>query len=447
MSRKSKTNDPATVRKLQRLLNAMKLGNLPEDGQFNSGTENAIKELQRRLGKNPTGRASGSLMRQLADAAAISPCVQASASTVVAVNLGGREIRDQLVAIAASAGPMTGVELARSGTWHLSTGKRTFTAEDLKDAADFFAASGQGRIPLGFGHSDSRFDGDPAFGWVSNIRYDEDDQGPVLLGDLVDMDDWLAAAAPKRWPNRSIEGFAGLEWNGRTYRLALTRLALLGSTPPAMPTLRSLADVRQAISAAAESPTAEFISASAQPSEQDATDPAVEAVVTREMETGMDPAKFREALGLTDDLTDDEVMSALADAGFIPQTDPPEGEVTPVAAAAAPVAGTVVLASSVWEQAQEQIKRLTAITDRADRNERDAVITEAVKAGKFTPAQRPHFARLWDADPKGTRILIDNLTKNTALSVAASGHAGETDDDALEAEFAHLFPPTATKGA
>jgi hypothetical protein len=122
----------------------------------------------------------------------------------------------------------------------LSSGKRQFTAEDLQDAADFFGASGQQRIPLGLGHQDARFDGDPAFGWVSNIRYAEDGQGPVLLGDLVDMDEWLAAAAPSRWPNRSIEGFANLDWNGRTYRLALTRLALLGSTPPAMPTLRSL---------------------------------------------------------------------------------------------------------------------------------------------------------------------------------------------------------------
>jgi hypothetical protein len=77
------------------------------------------------------------------------------------------------------------------------------------------------------------------------------------------MDEWLAAAAPARWPNRSIEGFANLDWNGRTYRLALTRLALLGSTPPAMPTLRSLADLREAIAAAAADSGAELIAASA----------------------------------------------------------------------------------------------------------------------------------------------------------------------------------------
>jgi hypothetical protein len=339
---------------------------------------------------------------------------------------------------------MTGVELARPGTWHLSSGKRTFTADNLKDAADFFAASGQTRIPLGFGHSDSRFDGDPAFGWVSNIRYAEDAKGPVLLGDLVDLDDWVAAAAPTRWPNRSIEGFANLDWNGRTYSLALTRLALLGSTPPAMPILRSLADLREAVAAAAATSGAEWVSAAA-PSTQDAMNPAPEAVApTTEMETGMDPAKFREALGL-DDASDDEVMAALAEAGFVPQSDNPE----PVAASGAtPISGlapgTMVLASSVWDQTQETIKNLTAFVEKAERNERDAILAEAVKVGKFTPAQKPHFSKLWDADPKGTRSLIESLTRNSALAVAASGYAGDLDEEA-DTEFSHLFPPT--KGA
>lgn len=139
------------------------------------------------------------------------------------------------------------VELARPGTWHLSSGRRTFDTADLKDAADFWTASGSQKIPLGFGHSDSRFDGDPAFGWVSNIRFTEDAEGPVLLGDLVDMDSWVAAAAPKRWPNRSIEGFANLLFKGRTYRLALTRLALLGATPPGMPGLKTLAEIKAAV--------------------------------------------------------------------------------------------------------------------------------------------------------------------------------------------------------
>ncbi|HEX5813482.1 MAG TPA: hypothetical protein VFY38_15350, partial [Pseudonocardia sp.] len=110
---------------------------------------------------------------------------------------------------------LLGVELARPGTWQLSGGPRDFTAAMLRDAADFFTASGAQRVPLGFGHRDDRFDGDPAFGWLSNVRYAEDGDGPVLLGDLVDMDDWVAAAAPARWPNRSVEGVMGVTFRDR----------------------------------------------------------------------------------------------------------------------------------------------------------------------------------------------------------------------------------------
>lgn len=344
--------------------------------------------------------------------------------------------------VAASAAPMTGVELARPGNWQLSTGAMVFDAQDLRDAADFYAASGQTRVPIGFGHQDQRFDGDPAFGWLSNIRYAEDGKGPVLLGDLVDMDDWLAAAAPARWPNRSIEGFKNLSWNGRTYSLAVTRLALLGATPPAMPTLRSLADIREAIAAAAADSSAEFVSASApaieELSEQDTTDPAVEAVVPQqEMETGMDPAKFREALGLTaDDFSDEEVMEAAVAAGFVAPPAPPEGEAVPVAAGAAP--GTVVMASSTYEQLQGDIKTLNAFVAKTKRDERDDVIAAAVKAGKFTPAQRPQFASMWDSNPDATRNLINSLTPNSALAVAASGYSREVEGNELD-EYAALF--------
>lgn len=150
---------------------------------------------------------------------------------------------------------LLGVELARPGAWDLAVGGKTpFTPEMLRDAADFFAATGAQPVPVGLGHTDDRFDGDPAFGLVSNIRYAEDepgyDPGPVLLGDVTDLPEWLHAAAPTRWPNRSVEGLADFEYEGRTYRLALTRLAFLGSTPPAMRNLRSLRHVQEALAAA-----------------------------------------------------------------------------------------------------------------------------------------------------------------------------------------------------
>lgn len=365
---------------------------------------------------------------------------------------------------ASAPAQMLGVELARPGTWHLASGKRTFEPEDLQDASDFFAASGQARIPIGFGHADTRFDGDPAFGWVSNIRYTTDAKGPVLLGDLVDMDDWVAAAAPSRWPNRSIEGFANLEWNGRTYRLALTRLALLGSTPPAMPTLRSLADLREAITAAAEqSADCELIAASAAPeddaatppepeepadlSEPDTEDPAAEAVVppSEEKEAGMDPAKIRERLGLNDDVSDDDVMEALAYAGFTPAPETPEpvaasGEsqqtVDQRIAAAAARGGVITIDAMQVKQFQDGMLQAAALAARLDKNERDGIITAAVKEGKFPPARREHYERAWEADPAGTRELIASLAAGL-VPVMASGYSGDGVDE--DAEYLALF--------
>ncbi len=365
---------------------------------------------------------------------------------------------------AAAGSDLLGVELARPGSWKVASGNGDFTDEMLRDAADFFAASGGQAVPVKLGHVDDRFDGEPSFGAVTNIRYHQDHRGPVLLGDITGMPDWLAASAPTRWPNRSIEGWQDFEYQGREYSLVLSGLVFLGATPPAVRDIKSLADLQTALAAS----SAQRVFASAPPDDP-ATPPhapAPEAEEPREG-TGMDPVKIREALGLSADASDDEVKAAmLTAAGATPdETSPPEPEpaqpalfddtatakpaVAPnkelVRASGAP--GTVVLASSVWEATQDTIKRLTAFVDKSQRDERDQVIAKAVSDGKFTPAQRQHFARLWDADPNGTRSLIDNLTKNSALAVMASGYVGDGEevDDELDREIARLSPPTAVR--
>jgi hypothetical protein len=351
---------------------------------------------------------------------------------------------------------LLGVELARPGTWQLSSGKREFTAAMLRDAADFHASTGAQRIPLGFGHMDARFDGDPAFGWLTNVRYDEDDHGPVLLGDLVDLDDWVHAAAPARWPQRSIEGVMGVKFKDREYGLVLTRLALLGATPPGMPVLKSLSDLRQLVAAAAASSGGEWIAASA----PEATPPGAEPPPSTEG-AGMSLAKYREVLaGLPDGASEDEVSAALASAGLtVTQPEPPAPAPVPtpepapapepqlVAASGVTAPGTIVVASSVWEETQNTIKRLAAHVDQSKRDEAEKVIASAVEEGKFYPSQKPHFARLWAADPEGTKVLIEGLTPNSQLAIAASGYT-DLDDKEFDREFAGLFPPgSMTKGA
>ena len=174
-----------------------------------------------------------------------------------------------------------------------------------------------------------------------------------------------------------------------------------------------------------------------------------------------DAAKLREALGLPADASTDKVTEALMASGLVanqseptpapdpaPQLDGPKPEdelVTASAAAKSPA--TVVIASSVWEETQNTIKKLSAFVDDTKRGERDTVIASAVEAGKFFPSQKKHFARLWDADPEGTRALIEGLATNPALA-AASGYA-ELDDKEFDREIGGMFPPNffASKGA
>jgi hypothetical protein len=353
---------------------------------------------------------------------------------------------------------LLGVELARPGTWQLSNGPREFTPQMLRDAADFHASTGGQRIPLGFGHRDDRFDGDPAWGWLTNVHYAEDARGPVLVGDLVDLEDWVHAAAPSRWPHRSIEGVMGVKFQDREYGLVLTRLALLGATPPGMPALKSLSDLRQLVAAAAASSGGEWIAASI----PETTPQGAQVPIDRKGAVGMpDAAKLREALGLAADASDDEVKTVLASSGLVasqPEPPQPAPDPTPdpapqpapdpqpqlVNASALP-AGMKLVSESVWDETQKTIAKLSSFVDETKRGERDTILASAVEQGKFYPSQKDQFARLWDADPAGTRAIIDGLTPNSALAIAASGYA-DLEDKEFEREYAGLFPPSSNGG-
>lgn len=176
----------------------------------------------------------------------------------------------------------------------------------------------------------------------------------------------------------------------------------------------------------------------------------IHAASIREGAGHVDPAKIREALGLKADASDDEVKTALASAGLVVNSTPPaapKAEETPAPKTeVVHASGTRVVSESVWEETQEALRRQQEFIEKVQRDERDQVIAKAVEDGKFTPAQKEHFARLWDADPKGTRELIDSLTRNSALAVAAMGYDALGDDE-FDREYASLFPPKARKGA
>ncbi|WDZ87193.1 head maturation protease, ClpP-related [Micromonospora cathayae] len=183
----------------------------------------------------------------------------------------------------------------------------------------------------------------------------------------------------------------------------------------------------------------------------------------------MDPAKIREALGLAPGASDDEVRATLGASGLVgnstsptgpapaptpqPTPTPSPGSPTPAPDAPAPqptprpsaAGGQMVIDQAAWDAQQDTIRRLEAAEARRRREERDQVINQAVQDGKFPPARKQHYERVWDADPEGARELIAGLAKNV-VPVAALGYAGDGTDADFDLEFAGLFPPN-RKGA
>lgn len=135
-----------------------------------------------------------------------------------------------------------GVELVQAGQWEISTGQVTFSTADLAAAVGALDCPAVRRPVLKLGHTDPRFDGEPAVGWIDNMALA--DSGNTIVGDYAGLPGWLAAALPSAYPDRSVEGFFDFKCQlGHTHPFVLTAVALLGVTAPGVGTLSSLQDI------------------------------------------------------------------------------------------------------------------------------------------------------------------------------------------------------------
>jgi hypothetical protein len=146
-----------------------------------------------------------------------------------------------------------GIEMAAVGTWKVSTGETTFTTEDFVDAVAALECPGVRNpvIKLGHGEPDStsgvRWDGEPAVGWVANMRFD----GAKMIGDFTGMPAWLADAdeaglsvLAAAYPDRSIEISRPFECQiGHLHPSVITAISLLGVYAPGVGVLKSMQDV------------------------------------------------------------------------------------------------------------------------------------------------------------------------------------------------------------
>ncbi|SLH68824.1 Uncharacterised protein [Mycobacteroides abscessus subsp. massiliense] len=140
---------------------------------------------------------------------------------------------------------IAGVELIKAGTWDATgspEGGWTTTPHDLAQAIRAHQAGVLRKPIIKIGHTDPRFDGGPALGYVDNLRLT--DGGHTLIGDFINMPAPVAALVPHAYPDRSIEALIDYQApDGSLWPLVLTAVALLGEAEPAVETLKSLQDV------------------------------------------------------------------------------------------------------------------------------------------------------------------------------------------------------------
>lgn len=163
-----------------------------------------------------------------------------------------------------------------------------------------------------------------------------------------------------------------------------------------------------------------------------AAGPTMEGATKVDFTNEQDKA-LRAALGLADDdeLTPDGVVSA---AGAL------KSKADKVSAGARQQlpSGVIAVDKEAWDTLNASVKAGEEFRARTLRGERDQVISEAIRAGKFSAAKRDHWARMWDDSPESTREVLASLQKNV-VPIANVGTGDSTGPDDVEDEYVAMF--------
>jgi hypothetical protein len=100
--------------------------------------------------------------------------------------------------------------------------------------------------------------------------------------------------------------------------------------------------------------------------------------------------------------------------------------------------GTIVVDKATWEAVADQARQGAELAAKTRDTERDSFLNTAIKAGKFPPSRKTHYLKAWDADPEGTRGLIDSLAVGL-VPVEARGTAGTGQVESAQAADASAY--------
>lgn len=102
-------------------------------------------------------------------------------------------------------------------------------------------------------------------------------------------------------------------------------------------------------------------------------------------------------------------------------------------------AGLTVIDDGALAELKAGAKAGLKLDKEAKKKDRDDTIAAAIKVGKFAPARKEHYEKSWDADPEGTRALIDGLAEGLVpteeLLEAQSGDGWNSEEDAYPQEW------------
>jgi Mu-like prophage I protein len=390
-----------------------------------------------------------------------------------------------------------GIELMRTGKWNLSTGEWECTTAEISAAID---AHGKGllRKPvIRLGHNDPRFTGDPAVGWLDNLRASAD--GQALIGDMVGVPEWLAEILPSAYPSRSIEGLYDYTApDGGTHDFVLTGLALLGATRPGVENLQSLQDVARLYDIAAAGQvggkaieftieaagdpkpygnvayadekngkypidTAEHVRAAwsyiNMPKNQKEFSAGELASIKAKIEAAAKkfgitisaasaaetegdaivalPEYVAEALGI-DASADEDTIKAALDKRNAVEAEAVAEVVEPVVEAkpelVAASAGLMQIEASVYQQLKADAEAGRAAREQQIADADLGIVMAAIKDGKIAPARRDHWLNSLKADREGTQTVLASLAAGL-IPTSEMGH-GVGSEAPVDAEAA-----------
>jgi Mu-like prophage I protein len=331
-----------------------------------------------------------------------------------------------------------GRELLKVGKWQVHKGGEfNVTPKLIQDAISAHEAGVLRKPTIRLGHGggddDERSTGDPAVGWVDNVRASED--GTTLYGDLIGVPQWLADNMPSAYPSLSIEGMYDYTApDGTTHDFVLTGLALLGATMPGISSLKSVQDVEALYSGDIAAAIGEIggtpvqLTAGIQIEAAEASPQKGNAVTAI-------PDYVAEALGIDASADEDTIKAKLAELKKpAPAPEPVEPKVEQVAAAASQL-GLIMVDKDKYEAIEAAAAAGAQVLEQRLREADEGIVMAAVREGKIAPARRESWLAALKVDREGTSQVLASLAKGL-IPLSEMGHGvGSEDVPQFDAEM------------